>query len=98
MSRVGAPFHASTQGGALAAACGVAEAVELARALNQLPAKLIVYGIEGKTFHAGAGFSLEVEGAAAELLIRVREDLCTSSRTTSPQWARHFFQRVIFAG
>jgi hydrogenase maturation protease len=70
-------FHYSTH------AFSVAEAVELARALNQLPAKLIVYGIEGKTFDSGVGLSLEVEGAAEELLRRVREELCTNSRSST---------------
>ena len=68
-------FHYSTH------AFSIAEAVELARALNQLPAKLVVYGIEGKTFDAGAGLSLEVEGAAAELVSWVGEELRTNSRS-----------------
>lgn len=70
-------FHYSTH------AFSVAEAVELARALNQLPAKLIVYGIEGKTFDPNVGLSIEVEGAAEEILRRVREDLCTNSRSST---------------
>jgi len=70
-------FHYSTH------AFSIAVAVELARALNQLPAKLVVYGIEGKTFDAGAGLSLEVEGAAAELVSWVEEELRTNSRSTT---------------
>jgi len=70
-------FHYSTH------AFSVAEAVELARALNQLPAKLIVYGIEGKTFGPNVGLSIEVERAAEEILRRVREDLCTNSRSST---------------
>ena len=34
---------------------GVAEAVELARALGKLPARTIVYGIEGGSWDTGAG-------------------------------------------
>ena len=45
-------------------AFGLAEAVELARALGRLPPRLIVYGIEGKSFEAGVGLSPEVEAAA----------------------------------
>ena len=45
-------FHYSTH------AFGIAEAIELARALKQLPQNLIVYGIEGKCFEAGIGLSL----------------------------------------
>jgi hydrogenase maturation protease len=63
-------FHYSTH------AFGVAEAVELARALGQLPPRLIVYGIEGKTFEAGLGLSPEVEKAAQEVVERVLGDLC----------------------
>ena len=47
-------------------AFGLAEAVELARALERLPGRLLVFGIEGKRFDAGAGLSPEVEQAAVE--------------------------------
>lgn len=52
-------------------AFGVAEAVELARALGRLPPRLIVYGVEGKTFEAGEGLSPEVEAAVEALVQRV---------------------------
>jgi hydrogenase maturation protease len=55
-------FRASTH------ALGVAEAVELGRALERLPRRLLVLGIEGKRFDAGAGLSPEVERAAARLV------------------------------
>src|SRR5207302_5635970 len=42
---------------------GVAEALELARALHQLPSRLIVYGVEGRNFTAGVGLTAEVEQA-----------------------------------
>jgi hydrogenase maturation protease len=45
-------------------AFGVAEAIELARILGNLPARLIVYGIEGKHFVAGINLLPEVERAA----------------------------------
>jgi hydrogenase maturation protease len=48
-------------------AFGVAEAIELARALARLPRNLIVYGIEGKSFAAGVGLSSEVEKVADEV-------------------------------
>lgn len=47
---------------------GVAEAVELARALGQLPARLAVYGIEGADFGIGEGLSPAVAVAAAALV------------------------------
>ena len=62
-------FHYSTH------AFGVAEAIELARALKQLPQNFIVYGIEGKCFEAGIGLSLEVEKAVEEVMIRVKKDI-----------------------
>ena len=48
-------------------AFGVAEAIELSRAMGGLPRSLIVYGIEGKTFAAGVRLSPEVEGAVGEV-------------------------------
>ncbi len=55
-------------------AFGVAEAVELARALGRLPPRLIVYGIEGRSFSAGAAMSAEVEAALAVVAERVLVD------------------------
>ncbi|HXZ18607.1 MAG TPA: hydrogenase maturation protease [Candidatus Acidoferrales bacterium] len=54
---------------------GVAEAVEMARTMNQMPARLIVYGIEGKNFAAGAELSPEVEQAAAEVTLRIIDEV-----------------------
>jgi len=48
-------FHYSTH------AFSVAEAIELARSLGQLPQHLIVYGIEGDNFAAGPDLSPAVE-------------------------------------
>ena len=42
---------------------GVAEAIELARTLNKLPAQLQLYGIEGKNFQHGEMISQEVKQA-----------------------------------
>jgi hydrogenase maturation protease len=66
-------FHYSTH------AFSVAEAVELARALNQLPPRLIVYGIEGKNYTAGEGLSPEVERAAASVMARLAQDFGAST-------------------
>lgn len=62
-------FHYSTH------AFSVAEAIELARKLNQLPARLIVYGIEGRNFEAGIGLSPEVEQAAQDVARRAGKEL-----------------------
>jgi hydrogenase maturation protease len=48
-------------------AFGVSDAVELARALDRLPARLDVYAIEGASFTAGERLSPAVERAVDEL-------------------------------
>jgi hydrogenase maturation protease len=52
-------------------AFSVAEAVELARALGQLPPHLVLYGVEGSDFTAGIGLSPPVAGAAQEVVRQV---------------------------
>lgn len=54
-------FRASTH------SFGVAEAVELARALGRLPASLRIYGIEGRNFEQGSEPAPEVLAAVDEL-------------------------------
>ncbi len=54
---------------------GVAEAVELARAIDRLPPSLIIYGIEGKSFEQGIGLSPQVLEAAVEIERRVLIDI-----------------------
>jgi hydrogenase maturation protease len=49
-------------------AFGVAEAIELARALGRLPASFTVYAIEGTRFEVGQGLSPEVEAATSKLV------------------------------
>lgn len=61
-------------------AFGVAEAVEMARALGQLPASLVFFGIEGGNFAPGRGLSVEVERAIGELAQRI----LTEIRPVSP--------------
>ena len=56
-------------------AFGLAEAVELGRALGRLPPRLTVYGVEGKSFEAGVGLSPEVEAAAQVVVERVLGEL-----------------------
>lgn len=50
---------------------GVAEAIELARALDRLPSRLRVYGIEGKNLEMGSAVSSEVERAVEEVVQRI---------------------------
>jgi hydrogenase maturation protease len=47
-------------------ALGLSEAIELARALRRLPGRLLVVGIEGRCFEAGAEAGPEVKGALHE--------------------------------
>jgi hydrogenase maturation protease len=62
-------FHCSSH------AFGLAEAIELARVLKQLPPRLIVYGIEGKNFAAGTGLSVEVERAVPAVVESVWQEI-----------------------
>jgi hydrogenase maturation protease len=50
---------------------GVAEAIGLARALDRLPARLRIYGIEGKRFELGSAISPEGERAIREVVERI---------------------------
>ena len=54
---------------------GVAEAVELARSLDQLPNHLQVYGIEGKTFDPGEGLSPEVAEAVEKVVKEIQNQV-----------------------
>lgn len=49
-------------------AVGVAEAIELARKLGRLPARVVVYGVEGAHFDAGRGLSQEVRAVIPALV------------------------------
>lgn len=53
----------------------LAETVELARAVNQLPARFILFGIVGKSFEGGTGLSPAVEAAVEQVTQRVRQEI-----------------------
>ena len=55
-------------------AFSIPQAIELSRALNQLPARLVVFGIEGKDFQAGEHLSPEVARALPEVARQVIEE------------------------
>lgn len=61
----------------------LAEALSIAAVLHRLPSRLIVYGIEGKTFSAGVSLSSQVEDALHEVVERV-EDECRSRSSCPP--------------
>ena len=62
-------------------ALGVAEAIELARVLDPLPRRVIIYGIEGVNFEQGTGLTEAVEAASGKLEAMVSCDLETAART-----------------
>jgi hydrogenase maturation protease len=56
-------------------AFGVAEAIELARALQQLPPAFVVYGVEGVTFEMGADLSAAVVAVVPQVIAQVRQEV-----------------------
>ncbi len=56
-------------------AFGVGEAVELARALGQLPPDLRLYAIEGQDFAPGLGLTPDVARGAEQAVRRICEEL-----------------------
>ena len=54
---------------------GLADAIELARALGRLPASTVVYGIEGAAFETGTGLSEAVADSAARVAAAIRREL-----------------------
>ena len=51
------------------------QAIELARALKELPARMVVFGIEGSNFQAGTELSPAVSRAMPELVKSVLEEV-----------------------
>jgi hydrogenase maturation protease len=62
-------FHYSTH------AFGVAEAIELARAMKTLPQELVVYGIEGADFTAGIRLSPVVQESAGQVVEQIMKKI-----------------------
>ncbi len=65
---------------------GVAEAIELARLMEDMPSQLIVYGVEGLDFSPGTELSpdvLEVIPVAVHLILREIRQLLAASSTSS---------------
>jgi hydrogenase maturation protease len=66
----------------------VGEAIELARALRRLPARVLVYGVEGVRFDAGSGLSEQVQaivGALAEAVLREARELAAQANASHKQ-------------
>ena len=66
-------------------AFGVADAVELARALGVLPPAVVIYAIEGRSFGYGDGLTRAVAAAAEEVTRRIRERVETSGAARRPR-------------
>jgi hydrogenase maturation protease len=56
-------------------AIGLGEAIELARALGRLPRRIVVFGVEGARFGAGAALSPDVAAAVPGLVESVAAEL-----------------------
>ncbi len=54
---------------------GLAAAIELGRALGQLPPRTIVYAVEGTSFDTGTPLSPPVAAAAAAVAERIRSEI-----------------------
>jgi hydrogenase maturation protease len=62
-------FRGSTHG------LGLAEAIELARSLGQLPPSIVLYAIEGNDFGLGSRLSYTVECGVREAALLIAEEL-----------------------
>jgi hydrogenase maturation protease len=69
-------------------AFGLAEAIELSRSLHELPTRLVVYGIEGRDFSAGAGVTAEVAAAVETVAERVLQEIKSGDAARGGQ-SRH---------
>lgn len=56
-------------------AFGISQTLELARALGKLPARVVLYGIEGGHFGAGAGLTPSVAAAVPNVVAAVVREL-----------------------
>jgi hydrogenase maturation protease len=54
---------------------GLADAIELGRALDRIPRRLVVYGIEGERFEEGEGLTPAVAEAIEEVAAEVRAEV-----------------------
>jgi hydrogenase maturation protease len=58
---------------------GLGDAVELAREMDRLPGRLVVYGIEGESFAAGEGLTPAVQRVVARLVMDLYHELTGAS-------------------
>ncbi len=68
------PFPRGMRATASTHAIGLDDAIELARRLGRLPARILVHAVEGRRFDAGSGLSVEIEAAVIALADAVLHD------------------------
>lgn len=68
------PLPHGLRGSSSTHALGLAQAIELARELGRLPARVLVHAVEGRDFAAGPGCSEEVRAAVPGLAGAVLDD------------------------
>lgn len=76
-------FHYSTH------AFSVAEAVEMARVLQELPPRLVVYGVEGASFGSGGTLTRAVAAVVDDVVRRVLGEFGRSDPHCSESEATH---------
>ncbi len=58
---------------------GVGQAIRMAQAMDQLPTRIALFGVEGTNFHPGTGLSAEVEAAVEAVINMIKMELaCTN--------------------
>jgi hydrogenase maturation protease len=65
------PLPGCFRGSSSTHAVGLAEAIELARALHRLPARVVVFGVEGRRFDAGGELTDDVRAVVGPVAGRV---------------------------
>jgi hydrogenase maturation protease len=70
-------------------AFGLAAAVELARVLRRLPARVTVVGVEAESFEAGAPLSPAVVAAVPGAVAAVQEAVATPARAAAERGSAH---------
>jgi len=73
------PLPARPPGSTSTHAFDLHAAIELGRALDRLPRRVIVYAVEGERFEAGAALSDQVEAAVGRLMAAVLGEVSRAS-------------------
>jgi hydrogenase maturation protease len=81
--RTGVPGSVAPLRPASSHACSLGDAVDLGRAVGRLPARLVVYTVEGRDFADGPGLSDPVAAAVPDVVARVVADATAPVATTT---------------